>query len=379
MVLPAEVIPDGVLVIDAGRIVAIESGTADERLPGWLVPGFVDTHSHGGAGADFSDLDAAPARRAIALHRGHGSTSIIGSTVTQTPEVLREQIGAMADLCDEGELVGIHLEGPCLAMNRRGAHASELLRDPATDMLAPLLAAGRGHVRMMTLAPERAGGLEAVRYLSEHGVIAAFGHSDADADTAKAAIADGATVATHLFNAMRPIRHREPGPIPTLLTDERILVELICDGIHVHPDVLRLAIRAAGPDRVALVTDAMSATGCADGRYALGALAVDVTGGVARVVRDDGEPGSLAGSTLTMDAAFERLVGFGLPIADVARMAATTPARHHGLSEVGELAAGRRADACLVDDDGRLQRVLYGGQWLDSAAVAPAAGTGHSG
>ena len=171
-------------------------------------------------------------------------------------------------------------------------------------------------------------------------------------------------MATHLFNAMRPIHHREPGPVPRLLTDERASVELICDGFHLHPDVIAMAIATAGPDRVELVTDAMLAAGVTDGDYQLGGLDVTVTDGQARLVEPDGTLGSIAGSTLTMAGAFEQVVGLGVGIAEVARMASTTPARCHGLGDVGVIEPGRRADFCLVDAAGRLQRVMRRGSWV---------------
>ena len=218
---------------------------------------------------------------------------------------------------------------------------------------------------MITIAPELPHGLEAIDRLVGDGVTAAVGHTDGDAEMIKEAVDRGATVATHLFNAMRPIHHREPGPVPALLDDPRVVVELIADGVHLHDDVLLMAIAAAGPDRVALITDAMLATGAADGRYRLGTLPVEVSDGRARVVEADGSAGAIAGSTLTMAAAYERLIGLGLPHEQVARMAATTPARVHRLSRVGAIEAGRLADLCVVDDRGALQRVMARGEWVD--------------
>lgn len=365
VVLPEGVRDDAALVVRDGRIVEVVDGASSgaDLLDGWLVPGFVDTHCHGGAGADFTDPDPQAVARAIELHRQHGTTTLFASTVTNTAELVAEQVARLADLVDAGELAGIHLEGPCLAVARRGAHAADLLRDPSPELLTTLYAAGRGAVRMITLAPERVGGLAAIRLTAERGIVAAFGHSDADAAGAQAAVDAGASVATHLFNAMRPIHHREPGPVPELLTDQRVLCELICDGIHLDPDVVRLAVRAAGPGRIALVTDAMSATGCADGDYTLGALRARVAGGVAQIVDPDGSLGAIAGSTLTMDRAFAfavQQVGCSIPAA--AAMASTNAARHHGLSEVGELAPGRFADACLVSPAGDLRAVWRRGE-----------------
>jgi N-acetylglucosamine-6-phosphate deacetylase len=341
-----------------------EAAGRAERVQGWLVPGFVDSHCHGGGGADFATTDPDEVRRAAAFHRAHGSTTQIASLVTATPEVLTAQLDTLAPLVEAGELAGVHLEGPFLSPAHRGAHDPALLAAPTPDSVDRLLDAGRGCVRMVTLAPELAGGLAAIEHLAAAGVVPAFGHSDGDERLVRDAISAGATVATHLFNAMRPIHHREPGPVPRLLTDPRVMVELICDGFHLHPDVIMMAAATAGADRVALVTDAMLAAGAPDGRYRLGSLAVAVAGGQARLIEPDGSLGSIAGSTLTMSAAFERVVGLGVPVSAAARMAATTPAGHHSLTDVGAIEVGRRADFCVVDEDGSLQRVMRAGCWI---------------
>lgn len=358
---------DGVLTdvrisFEDGRIAAIEEGVGDGAASLWAVPGFVDTHCHGAVGVSFGDPDPAANRRARDFHLAHGTTTLFASTVTRSVEDLERESAALRTLFDQGVVDGIHLEGPFLAEAKKGAHAEELLIDPTPDAVERLLAAGGPALKMITMAPERDHAMEAIRRFREAGVVVAFGHSDADAETCRASIDAGATAATHLFNAMNGIHHRVPGPVPALLHDERVLAELICDGVHLHPDVIRLAHEAAGPDRIALVTDAMSATGSADGAYKLGGLDVVVREGVARLTTADGSPGAIAGSTLTMDEAFRFVVAeVGLPIPEVARMAATTPARYHGLAEVGELAVGKRADVCLVDDSGRLQGVIRGG------------------
>ncbi len=335
-----------------------------ERLEGWLVPGFVDTHCHGGGGADFATTNPDEVRRAAAFHRTHGTTTMFASLVTASPETYDEQLATLAPLVADGELAGVHLEGPFLSPLHRGAHDPSLLTDPTAEAVDRLIGAGLGAVSMMTLAPELPGGLAAVERLVDAGVVVAFGHSDGDETVLREAVSAGTSVATHLFNAMRPIHHRRPGPVPRLLADPRVTVELICDGFHLHPDVISLAVNTAGADRVVLVTDAMLAAGAEDGRYHLGSLDVAVTDGQARLVERDGRPGSIAGSTLTMGGAFELVVGLGVPIADAARMAATTPARCHGLDDVGVIETGRRADFCLVDDAGLLQRVMCGGSWV---------------
>ena len=215
-------------------------------------------------------------------------------------------------------------------------------------------------LRCVRLLP---GALTAIERFAAAGIRVAVGHTDADRDAVAAALDAGATVATHLFNAMRGVHHREPGPIPLLLNDPRVAVELIADGFHLHPDVLRLAVAAAGPERVMLVTDAMAAAGQPDGAYALGGQHVQVRDGTARLVDADGRPGAIAGSTLTMASAFRTTAGIvGIEVA--AAMAATNPARRLGLTDVGRIETGVRADLCVVDDGGTLLRVMQGGRWL---------------
>jgi N-acetylglucosamine-6-phosphate deacetylase len=361
------VLDDAVLVLDGDRIVKVagdDRSAGVERLQGWLVPGFVDTHCHGGGGADYATTDVEEARRAAAFHLAQGTTTTYASLVTADLAELERQLATLVPLVEAGALAGIHLEGPYLSPEHPGAHRTDLLRNPDRDSIGRLLEAGRGRIRMVTLAPERPGGRPAIAQLREAGVVVALGHTDADEAALREALDAGASVATHLFNAMRPIHHRAPGPVPVLLTDPRATVELICDGFHLHPDVVRLALAAAGPDRVALVTDAMLAAGAADGDYRLGSLPVRVSAGQARLIVEDGSLGSIAGSTLTMARAFEFVVGLEVGIADAARMASTTPARRHGLDDVGVIAAGRQANLCLVDGSGRLQRVMHGGEWV---------------
>ncbi|HMS37495.1 MAG TPA: amidohydrolase family protein, partial [Arachnia sp.] len=303
--------------------------------------------------------------RAARYHRAQGTTTLFASTVTEPIEKLERQLGVLRGLVEDGELAGIHLEGPFLAPERKGAHDVALLRDPDPESVERLIAAGGPALKMITMAVERENGEAATRRFVEAGVHVAFGHSDADDVTTALSIEWGADVVTHLFNAMRPIHHREPGPIPVVLSDDRVMVELICDGVHLAPVIAGMSIDAAGPSRVALVTDAMAATGKGDGRYILGELQVDVCDGTARLVTEDGSPGAIAGSTLTMSRAFRFVVQeVGVSIPDAALMAATTPAAWHGLSDVGRLAPGLRADVCLVDDEGALHGVLRRGDWV---------------
>ncbi|MBB4687462.1 N-acetylglucosamine-6-phosphate deacetylase [Amycolatopsis jiangsuensis] len=372
---PDRVLDDGWLAVSGGLIDAIGTGTP----PGGpetevvdvggalVVPGFVDTHCHGGGGASFSTLDAGEMLTAVRAHRRHGTTTTLASLVSDPIGLLTEQIAALRELVQQGELAGIHLEGPFISQARCGAHDPDTLREPDTATVDKLLRAGHGAIRMVTLAPELHGGVKAVRQLADTGVIAAIGHTDGVAEQLVPAIDAGATVATHLFNGMRPLHHREPGPVGVLLDDERVTVELICDLVHLHPTVVRLAASHAGRGRTVLITDAMSATDAADGRYTLGRLEVDVHDGVATL-----DNGSLAGSTLTMDTAFRNLVkGAKLGVLDAVRATSGRPAELLGLADrTGSLRPGLIADLVVLDGDLRPVRVLRQGGWVAEVGSA---------
>jgi N-acetylglucosamine-6-phosphate deacetylase len=359
--------PDGVLdpgwvEVDGARITGVGAGDPprppDHDLSGcWVAPGFVDIHVHGGGGAGFAGGDA---HRVVAHHRAHGTTTLLASLVSAPVAALERDIARLAELVQDGLLAGVHLEGPFLSAARCGAHDPAALRPPDRGDVARLLRAGRGAVRMVTLAPELRGGPDAVRAVVAAGAVAAVGHTDASYAVARSAIEAGARVATHLFNGMPGMHHREPGPVTALLEDERVVVELICDGVHLHPAVVRAAARTAGPDRVALVTDAVDATGVGEGTWTLGGSTVRVEGGIARLA--DGS--SLAGSTLSTSAALRGAVGAGIPLVDAVRALTATPAAVLGLPRVGALRAGCDADLVVLDAALAVHRVLAKGEWV---------------
>ena len=368
-----EVLRPGWIDVDDGRVLTLDAGDpprpADRALGAvTVVPGFVDMHVHGGGGGMFPTADpaemAAATATAVGLHRRHGTTTLVASLVTAHPDDLLTQVRAMADQVRAGVVAGIHLEGPWLAARRCGAHELSALRDPDPAELDRVLEAGGGTIRMVTLAPERTGGLAAIKGIVNAGAVAAVGHTDATYAQAQAAVDAGATVATHLFNAMRPVHHREPGPVLALIEDPRVTVELITDGVHLHPALYRDVTRSVGPDRVALVTDAMAAAGMADGAYLLGSLSVDVVEGVARVAGTD----TIAGSTATMDQIFRYAVtNSGLPRDDAllaaVRQSSVNPARALGLPQAG-LMEGGAADLVVLDDGLRVTAVLHRGSWM---------------
>ena len=329
-----------------------------------VVPGFVDTHVHGGGGADFSAAEAVSTSAAVELHRRHGTTTLVASLVSAAPADLLDQVRALADQVEAGLIGGIHLEGPWLAVERCGAHDPGLLRDPEPDEVERVLAAGRGAIRMVTLAPERAGAVGAIERIVAAGAVAAVGHTEATYEQTRTAVGAGASVGTHLFNAMRPIHHREPGPVIALLEDPRVTVELITDGVHVHAALYRHVARSVGPDRVSLVTDAMAAAGMADGAYRIGSLAVEVADGVAHLAGTT----TIAGSTATMDRVFRFAVAnSGLARDDALKLAvaqsSVNPARALGLPSPA-LVAGGRADLAVLDAELAVVGVLHGGSWV---------------
>ena len=370
VVLPTGTISHGRVIVDGTRISGSAPADAETvDLSGhWVVPGFVDIHNHGGGGASFTSGTAEDVLKGVHTHRLHGTTTLVASTVTGEMDFLAHRAGFLSELAEQGEIAGIHFEGPFISPCRKGAHSEDLLRDPDPAEVRKLIDAARGKAKMLTLATELPGGIDSVRLLAEHGVIAAIGHTDATYEQTVEAIDAGATVATHLYNAMPGLGHRAPGPIAALLEDERITVELINDGTHLHPAAFELAYHHAGADRVALITDAMDAAGFGDGRYMLGPLEVEVKDSVARLVSAEG-PGSIAGSTLTLDRAFKRSVTIDrLPVEDVVRAISANPARLLGMyDKVGSLEPGKDADLVVLDAEFDLKGVMRKGEWV----VAP--------
>ncbi len=324
-----------------------------------VVPGFVDIHTHGGGGSTYSTTDPEEARKVAAFHARHGTTTTLASLVTSPLDDLISQTACLAELVADGVIAGVHLEGPFLSEARCGAHEPTLLRDPLADDVAKVLS---DVVRMVTIAPELEHGLDAIRQVVDAGAIAALGHTDATYEQMIAGADAGATVATHLFNGMRPFHHRDPGPVGAAINDERLLLEVINDGLHLDPQVVRVALAAAGVNRIALITDAMEATGMPEGRYKIGGLEVDVKDGLVTLAHG---AHSIAGSTLTMDVAYANAVKAGVSLVDASRMASTTPAQTFGWYDVGAIELGKRADLVLLDAEYAVQKVMRAGSWLD--------------
>jgi N-acetylglucosamine-6-phosphate deacetylase len=383
VVTPDAVLSPGWIRLAGSRIDAVGLGEPPEE-PGlpvtslrgrWVLPGFVDMHVHGGGGTSFTEGTAEDARCAAEFHRRNGTTTMLASLVTAPLADIEARAAMLAGLARESVIAGVHLEGPFLAAARCGAQDPRHMIAPDVAAFDRLLAMAAGSLRVITLAPELPGATDLITSAVQAGVIAAVGHTDATADVTAAAVDAGASHATHLFNGMRPLHHREPGPVGALLDRDEVSCEVIADGVHLHATTIRLVARAAGPARLVLITDAMAAAGMPDGRYQLGSMRVDVAGGEARLAADAGSgsggdagprvPGAIAGSTATMASVVRRAVAAGLPVIDVAAAASTNPARVLGLAErTGALCPGLDADLVVCDEAFGLRAVMRRGEWV---------------
>ena len=384
IVLPDRVVADGAVVVTdtlityAGERTSLPEQWVGVASPeGWrpgltLLPGLVDIHCHGGNGGEFGP-DVQSGRTAAAHHHSHGSTTVIGSLVSAPARTLVDGARALGDLVRQGQLAGIHLEGPFLSTVRCGAQNPTALVDADLALVVALAeAAGEGSFAHMTWAPERPGGDTVPAALAAVGAVGSLGHTDADYDDAARALESvaahgargGIPLTTHLFNGMPPLLSRAPGPVGAAIAAAargEAVVELIADGVHLDAGTVRMVYDAVGPDHVALVSDAMAASGLPDGNYSLGGLDVTVAERAARLT--DG--GSLAGGLSTLIDQVRWLVhGLGIPLADAVKAASATPARALALAGVGSLSTGSSADVVVVDDELDVQRVLRRGAWL---------------
>jgi N-acetylglucosamine-6-phosphate deacetylase len=380
LLTPAEVVDHPFVLVDGGRIV--ELSRSRSQIPAGvtvsdfgalsMAPGYIDLHIHGGAGHDVMDdnSDALPSiERLLALH---GVTSYFPTTVTAPVDMTLRSLERLADAIEKSELantnnndakitpravpLGIHLEGPFISHARRGVHPPENLLVPTLALFERFWQAARGRVRIMTIAPELENAPEVIAEAARRGVCVSLGHSDADYAAAERGIAAGARHATHTFNAMRPLDHRSPGILGAALSDTRLTADMIADGVHLHPSIVKLVARAKGPEQTVLITDAISATGMPDGRYRLGSFEVDVRDG--KCTAGD----KLAGSVLTMDRAVRNLAQFAewsLPKAAAA--ASRNPARVAGVTKKGALAVGADADFVVLTPEGEVQRTFVAG------------------
>jgi N-acetylglucosamine-6-phosphate deacetylase len=347
-------IPAGVRVVDFGDAV--------------LAPGFVDIHIHGGAGHDVMLADASGMDAIEHLLARHGVTAYFPTTVTapldQTCAALERLATAIGRADRENNSpgqrahpLGIHLEGPFLSHVQRGVHPPQDLLSPSLPAFDRLWQASRGQIRVMTIAPELDGAPEVIAEATRRGVCVSLGHSDADIESARAAVAAGARHATHVFNAMRPLHHRAPGILGQVLTDPRLSADIIADGIHLDPTIVELFLKAKGADSAVLISDAISATGMPDGRHRLGNFDVEVRNGKCTA------EGKLAGSILTLDRAVRNVMQFAdWDLQSSLRLAALNPARVVGLNQRGRLESGARADMVVLSPNGEVRNTIIGGE-----------------
>lgn len=359
-------VEDGVVtaVAEAGRLEPAGAGEAVVDAGGsWLLPGFIDVHVHGGYGADFMDATPEAIDTIARFHASRGTTSLLATTMTAA----REELDRVLDNADRyvrgpmryAQVLGVHLEGPFISPRFPGAQNPSHIAPPQRMWLEAWEERFPRLLRIVTLAPEREGALEAIAWLRDRGIVPAAGHTAATYADVQSAVGAGLSHAVHAFNAMSALHHREPGTVGAVLTDPRISAEVIADGHHVHKAAIRLLTQTKTQRNLLLITDAISAAGLGDGDYALGGLDVVVRQGVARLR----EGGALAGSTLTMIDALRFMVReVGVSVADASRYASGNPARRLGLEErLGSIAAGKQADLLLVSPQLDLQRVWIRG------------------
>ncbi|MCR2802576.1 N-acetylglucosamine-6-phosphate deacetylase [Paenibacillus soyae] len=371
IVLEDRVVRGSVSVVD-GRIESIAEAGLDQAAPsgsidgngGWLLPGFIDLHVHGGFGGDFMYANHESFDRITGFHASQGTTGMLATTMTASREAIEAVLDAVTSYQQDGmpyaTLLGVHLEGPFISEKWPGAQNPAYIRDPQLDWLKAWTERYPGLIKLLTMAPERPGSIEAIEWMAENGIVAAAGHTDAYYEDMKKAADAGLTHAVHTYNAMRGLHHREPGTLGAVLTDDRIYAEIIADGEHVHPAAIALLLAAKPLDKVVIVTDAIEAAGMPDGAYELGGLAVVVKNGTARLR----EGNALAGSSLTMIRAVRYLLSATkLSIVDVSRMASGNPARELGLfGHTGSIAAGKAADLVLTDADLNVERTWVAGR-----------------
>ena len=376
---PLERIEQPLLLMDDGSIVEVTSRTGREvpknsRLvdlaDGILAPGFIDLHIHGGAGHDVMEAGAGALPPVEHLLASHGVSSYFPTTITAPLDATLSALTRLADAIEAAERdpqplkngeprarpLGIHLEGPFISHKRRGVHPPENLLAPSPAAFDRFWQAARGHIRVLTIAPELPGALEVIALAASRGVCVSLGHSNADLNEARAGFAAGARHATHTFNAMRPLDHRDPGILGEVLTDPRLSAEIIVDGVHVDPVIVQLFLKAKGPEAAVLITDATAATGMPDGCYHLGSLEVEVKDG--RCMVGD----SLAGSVLTMDRAVRNVVQFAQwELQQAVRLATLNPARVARVKNGGSLQAGAPADLVVLSPSGEVRKTIVRG------------------
>jgi N-acetylglucosamine-6-phosphate deacetylase len=377
VVAGGRVLDPGWVVVRGDRIAAVgegdppdgtaPDGAAVDLAGRWLLPGYIDLHVHGGGGGSLTGADPDEHRAATEYHGRHGTTSLLATTVSSSPDHLVAAIGSLRETMRGpvrgARILGINMEGPYLSVECRGAHDPAKVRDPDLEEFGRLAALADGALRVVTVAPERPGASELIAAVRAAGAVVSLGHSATPYDVALAAVDLGATLVTHMFNGMHPLHHRRPGMVGAGLNSPELTCELIADGLHVDPAVVCLFVTAKGVDRTVLITDCMHAAGLPEGDYDMGeGHLVTVAGGLAVLTGSD----TIAGSTLTMEQAVKNVVRWaGVSVAEASRMASENQARlldRPGLT--GRIVADGLADLVVLDGDLTVRATMVGGDWI---------------
>jgi N-acetylglucosamine-6-phosphate deacetylase len=366
------VLDPGYVVVSGDRIIDVGAGSPPGEGPvvdlagQWLLPGYIDLHVHGGGGGSLAGADRDEHLAATRFHGRHGTTSLLATTVSSSPDHLAAAVAGLRDTMrgpvDGARIIGLNMEGPYLSVECRGAHDPTLVRDPDLDEFARLVKLADGALRVVTVAPERPRAAELIAAVRAGGAVVSIGHTATPYEVALAAVDRGAVLVTHMFNGMHPLHHRTPGMIAAGLNSPALTCELITDGMHVDPAVVRMLVGAKGVDRVALITDCMHAAGLAEGDYDMGeGRFITVANGLAKVTGTE----TIAGSTLTMGQAVKNVVRFaGVSVVEASQMASENQARLLGLPGVtGRIVTGGLADLVVLDDDLDVRGTMVGGDW----------------
>jgi N-acetylglucosamine-6-phosphate deacetylase len=372
VVAGGRVLDPGYVIVSGDRIVDVGGGAPPGDGPvvalagRWLLPGYIDLHVHGGGGGSLAGADRDEHLAATRFHGRHGTTSLLATTVSSSPAHLLQAVGALRETMrgpvDGARIVGLNMEGPYLSVECRGAHDPALVRDPDLEEFARLAALADGALRVVTVAPERPGAAELIAAVRAAGAVVSLGHTATPYDVALSAVDRGALLVTHMFNGMHPLHHRAPGMVAAALNSAELTCELIADGMHVDPAVVRMLVAAKGVDRLALITDCMHAAGLPEGDYDMGeGHLITVADGLAKLTGTD----TIAGSTLTMEQAVKNVVRFaGVGVAEASRMASENQARLLGVPGVtGRIVTGGLADLVVLDEDLTVRATMVGGEW----------------
>ena len=372
IITPFQLFEDKVVSIEKGKIIAVEDKKnifEPEEIEiidageGFIVPGFIDMHVHGGGGFDIMDGKYEAVQQVAAAHSRFGTTAFLPTTMTMSKDKIIESLKSVKKAFVKGtgtaEILGVHLEGPYINSERKGAQKKEDIKNPSIEEFLEFNLASGNLIRLVTIAPEMPGAIELIHWLSKHKIIASVGHSNATYEQAQKSIRAGLNHVTHTFNAMRGLDNHEPGVVGAALSSPGLTVEMIADGVHLHPAVMKILTRVKGAEKIVLITDAIRATSMPEGTYDLGGQDVIVTDGQARL-----KDGTLAGSILTMDKAVRNMISMvGVSLSEAIQMATINPARCLGVQDrKGSLAAGKDADIIILDKELKVKLTMVKGK-----------------